>query len=158
VEFASAAMTVVGGAPTKAASDSPQLEQTLAEASRALEDGDLAMAETRLREAIGDEPGNPNVPTRAGVPALRYHQGEMALRLLEPHLARYSDSAAFLRVLGTAYYHLGDYRSAQRALEQAVSLDNSSGLAYVLLGCTLEKLGNQSAAKASMEQARRLDP
>jgi Tfp pilus assembly protein PilF len=78
--------------------------------------------------------------------------------VVQPVAKRHNDSAALARTLGTAYYRQGDYPAAQSALEQALSLDNSSGLAYLLMGCTLEKLGQTEAAGANFEQARRLDP
>ena len=49
-------------------------------------------------------------------------------------------------MLGAAYYRSGDYQSSQVALQQALSLDKSSALAYLLMGCTLAKLGQQQAA------------
>ncbi len=44
-------------------------------------------------------------------------------------------------MLGAAYYRTGDYKSSQVALQQALSLDKSSALSYLLMGCTLAKLG-----------------
>ncbi len=78
--------------------------------------------------------------------------------MLQPVAQRFNDSAALVRTLGVAYYRQRDYQRAQRAFEQALSLDNSSGLAYVLMGCTLEKLNQPEAAQANFERARSLDP
>jgi tetratricopeptide (TPR) repeat protein len=130
----------------------------LTDAERAFAAGDLPTARLLLTKAIEREPDNPELVVRAAVLALRHEQSDTAVFLLQPAVIRFSDSAALLCTLGTAYYRQGDYGAAQRALQQALSLDNSNALAYLLMGCTLEKLGQSAAAKSQFEHARRLDP
>jgi predicted Zn-dependent protease len=134
------------------------VEEQFAEAARAFVAGDAAAARSLLTRLITSEPDNPHLLIRAAVMALRHEQPDTAVFLLQPTAGRFSDTAALQRTLGTAYYRMGDYRSAERALKQALSLDNSNALAYLLMGCTLEKLGQAGAAKGHFEEARRLDP
>lgn len=101
---------------------------------------------------------DPQTVIRAATAALRYDYPDLALELLEPAAARFSDCAALHCVLGVARYRLGDYRSSQVALRQALSLDNSSALAYFLMGCTLRKLGQFQQAEAHFRQAAVLEP
>jgi Tfp pilus assembly protein PilF len=57
-----------------------------------------------------------------------------------------------------AYYRGGDVASSQRAFEEALRLDSSSGLSYFLMGCALAKLGQVDAAENHFRQARSIDP
>jgi len=75
-----------------------------------------------------------------------------------PAAKHFSKSAAIYRMLGVAYYRLGDFKSSQVALQQALSLDKSSALSYFLMGCTLAKLGQAEPAEAHFQQAKALDP
>jgi Flp pilus assembly protein TadD len=102
-------------------------------------------------------PHDPQIPIAAAVSALRRNQPDVAVALLEPSLKRFAESAALRRILGAAYYRLGDYESSQVVLQQALSLDKSSALSYFLMGCTLAKLGQTAAAETHFRQARRLD-
>ena len=88
---------------------------------------------------------------------LQHNRPELAIELIEPAVRRFPNSAALYRILGTAYYRGGDYPSAQRALQQALSLDKTSALSYFLLGCTLARLGQADAAETQFRQAQLLD-
>jgi len=109
-------------------------------------------------EAAALKPDDPQIPISAAVSSLRHNQPEVAIELLEPAVVAFPDSAALQRILGTAYYRRGDYKSSQLALQQALSLDKSSALSYFLLGCTLVKLGQSEAAETCFRQARVIDP
>ena len=124
----------------------------------AMSDGTIALAFAYFREAMALKPDDPRIPISAAISALRHNQPEVAVVLLEPLLEVFADSAAIRRILGAAYYRLGDYESSQVVLQQALSLDKSSGLSYFLMGCTLAKLGQLTAAETHFCQARRLDP
>jgi tetratricopeptide (TPR) repeat protein len=138
--------------------DRADIVEALADVERALAADDVQGARDLMAKAVSLDPETPRVPIRAAIAALRRGHPELAVFVLQPVADRFKDSAALLRTLGTAYYRQGDYAAAQRALEQALSLDNSNALAYVLMGCTLEKLGHAEAAQTHLEQARRLDP
>jgi tetratricopeptide (TPR) repeat protein len=142
----------------RSASERPEVERAFDDAERQLIAGDIPAARDALARAVSFESDKPRLPIRAAVLALRHQQPQLAVFVLRPLADRFVDSAAFQRTLGTACYRAGDYPSAQSALEQALSLDKSSALAYLLMGCTLEKLGHLEAARTHLEQARRLDP
>jgi len=130
----------------------------LSRGSAALSEGTVALSFAYFREAMAVDPHNPQIPTAAAVSALRHNQPDVAVSLLEPVLGAFPESAAIRRILGAAHYRLGDYRSSQVVLQQALSLDNSSALSYFLMGCTLVKLGQPAVAETYFRQARRLDP
>jgi Tfp pilus assembly protein PilF len=120
--------------------------------------GEKGQAKASFEQAASQDPQNPNIPIHAAVTALARNKPELAIELLRPASRRFSTNAAVYRVLGTAYYRVGDYRSSQVALRQALSLDKSNGLAYFLMGCTLAKLGQPKAADVQFERAAALSP
>ncbi|MFH1265409.1 MAG: tetratricopeptide repeat protein [Planctomycetota bacterium] len=136
----------------------PSASELLAKGSSALLAGRKDLALAHFREAIALEPHDPQIPISAAVSALRHNHPDVAVTLLEPSREAFADSAAIRRILGTAYYRLGDYESSQVALHQALSLDKSSALSYFLMGCTLVKLGQPAVAETHFRQARTLDP
>ncbi|MFH1920456.1 MAG: tetratricopeptide repeat protein, partial [Planctomycetota bacterium] len=136
----------------------PSASELLAKGSSALLAGRKDLALAHFREAIALEPHDPQIPISAAVSALRHNHPDVAVTLLEPSREAFADSAAIRRILGTAYYRLGDYESSQVALQQALSLDKSSALSYFLMGCTLVKLGQPAVAETHFRQARTLDP
>jgi tetratricopeptide (TPR) repeat protein len=124
----------------------------------ALADGSPQTALEHLRQAVATKPDNPQILISAAAVALRANRPELAVELLTPGIKRFPNSAAVHRMLGVAYYRTGDYKSSQVALQQALSLDKSSALSYLLMGCTLAKLGQNETAEAHFRQARTLDP
>ena len=124
----------------------------------ALMHGATDSATAHFTAASEADPHNPQIPIHAAILALEQNYPTVAVGILKPAAGRFSDSTKVHLTLGTAYYRLGDYASSQVALRQALSLDNSNGLAYVLMGCTLEKLGQPEAAHAQWERAAALDP
>jgi tetratricopeptide (TPR) repeat protein len=136
----------------------PDVEQALDDAHNAIMSDDVQKARDLLTKAVSLDTQTPRVAIRAAVLALRQRHPELAIFVLQPLAERFNDSAALHRTLGTAYYRHHDYQDALSALEQALSLDNSNALSYLLLGCTLEKLGQSETAKTHLEQAGRLDP
>ena len=120
--------------------------------------GGSALALACFRKAMAVKPDDPQIPTSAAICALQHNQPDMAVALLDPLLEVFADSVAIRRILGAAYYRLGDYQSSQVVLQQALSLDNSNALSYFLMGCTLVKLGQPAVAATYFRQARRLDP
>jgi tetratricopeptide (TPR) repeat protein len=120
--------------------------------------GDGSDALAGFAEAVSGEPNDPQLPLAAAAAALRHNQPELAIELLQPAEKQLPNSAAIQRTLAVAYYRLGDYASSQVALQQALSLDKSSALAYFLMGCTLTKRGQPESAEAHFRQAQSLDP
>jgi tetratricopeptide (TPR) repeat protein len=152
------AIEPAGSADWDEAIANASIMQTLESAGSALADGDLAAARAGFMQAAAADPENLQIPLHAAIFSLRHEHPEIAVELLTPASQRFPDSAALYRVLGTADYRLGDFRAAQLALQEAVSLDNSNALAYFLLGCTLKKLGQPEAAERHYEQAQNLNP
>jgi len=90
--------------------------------------------------------------------ALRSDRPQEAVEVATAALTRHPKSATLYRVLGASQYRLGKYASAQVAIAQALSLDNSDALAYFLMGSTLARLGQTEAAERQFAEAARLDP
>jgi tetratricopeptide (TPR) repeat protein len=133
-------------------------EESLSAGQRALNEGSIDAARIAFHKAAALQPNNPQIAIVAAGGALRSNQPELAVELLEPAARHFSKSAAIFRMLGVAYYRLGDFQSSQVALQQALSLDKSSALSYFLMGCTLAKLGQAESAEAHFQQASTLDP
>ena len=93
----------------------------------------------------------------SAVDALQSNQPDVALEILRGSLSQFPDSAALWRALGAAHQQQGDDQSAQSALRQALSLDNSSPLAYFLLGQSLRSLGQHEQARRNFQAAADLD-
>ena len=133
-------------------------EEFLSEGQRALSDGSAEAARIAFHKATACQPNNPEIPLVSGGAALRTNHPELAVELLTHAAKHFSKSAAIYRMLGVAYYRLGDYQLSQVALQQALSLDKSSALSYFLMGCTLAKLGQAEPAEAHFQQAKAIDP
>ncbi|MBI3467379.1 MAG: tetratricopeptide repeat protein [Planctomycetes bacterium] len=110
------------------------------------ETSSAALAETTPDEAIAQ-----------AVAALGKGQPTQAAEICQAALREHADCPALYRILGVAEYRQSNYAASQSALWQALSLDNSSGLSYFLMGCTLARLGQQAAADRHLAQARALD-
>ena len=93
----------------------------------------------------------------SAVDALQSNQPDVALEILRGSLSQFPDSAALWRALGAAHQQQGDDQSAQSALRQALSLDNTSPLAYFLLGQSLRSLGQHEQARRNFQAAADLD-
>lgn len=124
----------------------------------ALGRGDDRAAQAAIDALVRDNPQDPQIPIAVAVLLLRRNQPEQAVGLLQAAAERHPRSAALHRLRGTAHYRLGDYKQAQVAFGQALSLDKSSALSYFLMGCTLAKLGQGASAAAHFHQAELLDP
>ncbi len=136
----------------------PEIAGLLREGREALTAGSADSAIVHFRNAAEADRHNPQIPVDAAVLALEHNHPAIAVDLLKPAAEKFSQSAAVYLTLGAAYYRLGDYSSSQVALRQALSLDNSNGLAYLLMGCTLEKLGQPEAALVQWERAAAVCP
>jgi tetratricopeptide (TPR) repeat protein len=135
-----------------------QVRSALDKGREALAEGEAETALTQFRKAAALRPNNLQIPIVAAMSALRHNRPKLAVELLRGAERRSSDSAQLYCILGVAYYRLGDYRSSQVALRQALSLDKSSGLSYFLMGCTLAKLGQGESAEVHFRQARIINP
>ena len=139
------------------AEDDPTVE-LLRKGQVALAEGAHQAALEYFRQAAATKPDNPQIPISAAAAVLRANRPDLAVELLAPAAKQFPNSAAVHRMLGAACYRTGDYKSSQVALQQALSLDKSSALSYLLMGWTLAKLGQNETAEAHFRQARALDP
>ena len=139
-------------------SESAPVARLLQQGQQALADGSPPKALELFRQAAAVKPENPQIPISAAALALRANHPEVAVELLTPAAKQFSKSAGVFRMLGAAQYRMGDYKSSQVALQQALSLDKSSALSYLLMGCTLAKLGQAEAAETHFREARALAP
>ena len=144
--------------PTDDRSETKGLMACLKAAEQALAQGVPDAAFAAFQQAQSLRPEDPQVSIAAAVASLRHNQPDLAIRLLSPAAQRFPECASVHRTLGAAYYRRGDFRSAQLALRQALSLDKSNALAYFLMGNTLAKLGQEGAAATYLRQAQLLDP
>ncbi len=133
-------------------------KELLRKGETALTEGSPQTALKWFRQAADTKPYNPQIPITAAASALRANQPEIAIELLSAAAKKSPKSVAVHRMLGATYYRMGDYRSSQLSLQQALSLDKSNALSYLLMGCTLAKLGQREAAETHFRQARALNP
>ncbi len=133
-----------------------ETEESFREVREALTDGCEDTARAAMDAAMAADPHNPQISVQIAVLALEYNHPQTAVAVLKPAAAQFPKAVAVHRTLGAAYYRLNDYGSAEAALRHALSLDNSDGLSYLLMGCTLEKLGQPKAAATQFERAAAL--
>ena len=126
--------------------------------SAALAAADANSALAAVETDLTDNPNDPQIAVMATVAALEANQSETAASIARLGIAYHPACAALHRSLGAALYRMGKYASSQVALQQALSLDNSSALSYFLMGCVSEKLGDAEAAESHFRRATELDP
>jgi len=136
----------------------PAAKDLIARGGAALAAGAVETARGYFDRASKAAPSDEGIRISAVVTALRHDELDLAAELAENGLEQFPESAGLYRVLGTARYRRGDLHAAKSSLERAVALDDSSGLAYFLLGSTLAKLGESKSAEWYLNQAQRLDP
>jgi Flp pilus assembly protein TadD len=117
----------------------------------------VAVAETNSSDA-GGETSEADLAMAAAAQLLRSGQADAALRQAADAAARYPNHPGLKRIKGAAQLKLGDPKSAQVTLQQALSLDSRNALTYFLLGCTLVEQGDSKAARKQFQTAHDLDP
>lgn len=130
----------------------------LIEAEVALSAGDDDASRAAFDRAMRYSGDEPQVPISIAVLILRHNRPDLAREYLEPAVTRFPNVPRLHRTLGLALYRLGQYEASQVSIRQALSLDNTDALSYVLLGSALSKMGDRAAAEACLYEARRLDP
>ncbi len=148
--------STVGVSPDKLA-NLESADKWLRRGTGALIDGHLDTADAYFDRAEQAAPGTDEMAVRIVVTALRHEEPEYSIQRAQRALLRYPESAGLYRTLGTAQYRLGRYAEARQAFEHALVLDNSSGLTYFLMGCTLSKLGDTASADHHYRQAQQRD-
>ncbi|HUS39643.1 MAG: tetratricopeptide repeat protein [Pirellulales bacterium] len=125
-------------------------------ARKALASAEVNVAGRHLNDYVQSAETTQNAAISAALLPLRYEQPELALEIAQSVRSRFGDSAELLRVIGTAHYRHGDYRSSKDALQQSLSLDSTCPLTYLLQSFALEKLGEREAAVQSLQRAHQL--
>ena len=139
-------------------SDSPDCQPAQSDFLAAIASADSVAALAAVETDLTNNPNDPQIPISATVAALEANQPETAASIARLGIAFHPTSAGLHRTLGAALYRTGKYASSQVALQQALSLDNSSALSYFLMGCVSDKLGDPEAAQAHFARATELDP
>ncbi len=147
-----------GTAEVSDQSDSADSQPVESDFLSAIASSDSMAALTAVETDLTDNPNDPQIPISATVAALEANQPETAASIARLGIAFHPSCAGLHRTLGAALYRTGNYPSSQVALQQALSLDNSSALSYFLMGCVSEKLGDAEAAEAHFARATELDP
>jgi tetratricopeptide (TPR) repeat protein len=155
---AAGSASLSAGTDSAGATSEDAVSGLLPRGQQALAEGSPQTATLYFQKAISLRPDDPQVPISAAVAALREDQPAVAVELLTVAAKQFPKSAAIHRTLGAAHYRQGDYRASQVALQQALSLDKSSPLTYLLMGCTLRRLGQIEAAESHLRQAQTMDP
>ena len=124
----------------------------------ALDAADATSALAAVENDLTNNPNDPQIAIMATVAALEANQPETAASIARLGIAYHPRCAALHRSLGAALYRMEKYASSQVALQQALSLDNSSALSYFLMGCVSEKLGDAEEAESHFRRATELDP
>ena len=114
---------------------------------------------------IASGSGNAQAPDMSGEEILRWaadSRDESDLDAAAAYLekaakTRPADAAAFYN-LGTAYFYIGKYENAKRALMNATRIDPASGKAFNQLGVVQTELKDYAGAQRSLETSIRLDP
>ncbi len=155
---ANATTATNGTVDTAAPSGRESSAELLEKGRQAAEAGSLKTAMAYFRKAADYDPHNPQYRIEIATQLLKQNQPEAAIEVLAPAARQFPQSAATFCTLGLAYYKTGDYRNAQKSLQQSLSLDNTNALAYFLMGCTATKLGQFEEADAQLRKAQALDP
>ena len=113
----------------------------------------------RCFEVVRDHDiNNPAVWTRLAQTAIGRQDYSQARYYAQKALSLQNDQSEALMVLGYAALKERQYQQAQEFLNQVTKLDSRNGLAYCLLGQTLQAAGDPSQAKACYARALEINP
>jgi len=118
----------------------------------------LPIAEETARKALTLSPVLPRVHLVLGEIELAQGRSAKAIAEFEQERALNPLDGAVYDRLGDAYIRGEDFESAQRALNQAVLLEPTVSVPFILLGKVLLKRQNPLMARIYLEHALQLDP
>ena len=122
-------------------------------ARRALDNGDLDLAETSLRHWLRQSPADADALERLGLVQVRRGDLEAALPLLHAALEVNPDHRQALINLGAMLANLGRAAEARPWLERAVTLHPGQGDGWGNLAIVLHQLQQHPAALAALQRA-----
>jgi tetratricopeptide (TPR) repeat protein len=120
--------------------------------------GDGAMAEQLCRDALAENPGEPNLSSLLGAALNRQGRGAEAEPLLRRALVELPQYAKGHEELGRALQQIGRLDEAVGYLRQAVALDPKLQSAQLALVQALAEAGLGAAADEAMQAFLRADP
>ena len=120
--------------------------------------GDGAMAEQLCREALADQPGEPNLTSLLGAALNRQGRGAEAEPLLRRALDEEPNYAKGHEELGRSLLQQGRAEEALSSLRQAVALDPKLQSAQIALVHALGESGRVTEAEAQMQEFLHADP
>ena len=123
-----------------------------------LQAGRASEAETRLREALQDDPGH--LQARETLAGVLMQRGEMqaAAGVLERGLRQHPGEPAFATLLARLRVQQGALDEAVDILEKSVSTDTGSAATYAFLGALQQRQGRYHESVASYRQALEREP
>jgi tetratricopeptide (TPR) repeat protein len=121
--------------------------------------GDIAGAETAVKDVLQREPDNPTALNFLGyLWADHNRQLDQAVELIARALAQDPDNGAYIDSLGWAYFRLGRLAEARVQLERAARLTGGDAVVVEHLGDVYNGLKLKDLAKEQYRQALAADP
>lgn len=120
--------------------------------------GDIAGAESAVRDVLAREPDNPTALNFLGYLYADHNRnvGE-AVGLIQRALAQQPDNGAFLDSLGWAYYRLGRLTEARKELERAVALSDGDPVIHEHLGDVYKDMQLKDLAREQYKKSLAAD-
>ena len=132
--------------------------ETLADAVRLHQEGDLSRAEAMYRRILERDPDHPGALHLLGVLAHQQGHHERAVALIARAIALDPGRASYHGNLGVALLGLGRADEAEAALREALRLAPEHADALSNLGLAFQQQGQLALARACLEAALRLEP
>ncbi|HKQ57898.1 MAG TPA: tetratricopeptide repeat protein [Candidatus Eisenbacteria bacterium] len=121
--------------------------------------GDLAGAETAVRDVLKREPENPTALNFLGYLWADHNQNlDQAVDLIGKAITADPDNGAYIDSLGWAYYRMGRLAEARVQLERAVRLTSGDAVVLEHLGDVYKDLSLKDLALKQYRQALAADP
>jgi tetratricopeptide (TPR) repeat protein len=121
--------------------------------------GDLAGAETAVRDVLQREPDNPTALNFLGYLWADHDRNlEQAVEMISRALGQDPDNGAYLDSLGWAFYRLGRLTEAQAQLERAARLTGGDPIVLEHLGDVYKDLALKDLAKKQYRLSLAADP
>ncbi|OSM00246.1 hypothetical protein MAIT1_00716 [Magnetofaba australis IT-1] len=142
---------------TMTQTDTP-VSQSLQQARELIESGELAQAQTRLKELLAQDPQNVEAIHLFGVLGFQAGQAQMALPFFDRAIALNPRFAEAYADRGAALLSMNQTEHARHALEEAVQLNPNLPLAWFNLGLARRIDHDGHGAVEALERAVHLDP
>ncbi|WP_329741884.1 tetratricopeptide repeat-containing sulfotransferase family protein [Dyella sp. A6] len=135
----------------------PSLQRQLAEAGKALSQGQVQQARQTLRQVLAGAPGHPNAQFLYGVASLMAGDGAEALRFLRKAASQSTNDATIQMYLGMALHDTGATVEALACLRRACELAPGQAPTWYNLGKALKQDAMLDDASEALQRAVTLD-